>query len=119
MFADIVTFSEGSDASADNIQGKVYIWDDEIEEYVLAGAGETVYVYLYYDGGEIIFDSGSDVTDSNSWYSYNFDDSGSNCNYCDIVKVSYKGRLYQASYDGIVRINIYWDPINGGPGNNE
>ena len=32
MFADIVTFSEGSDASADNIQGKVYIWDDEIEE---------------------------------------------------------------------------------------
>ena len=113
LLADTVMFNEEPDAGASNIQGKVYIWDEELNEYVLVGPGQTVYVYLYYDDlhGGGLYDSGIDVTDEFSFYSYDFLNSGGNCNYCDLVKVSFLGRLYEEEYDGIVRIDIYWTPI--------
>jgi hypothetical protein len=112
LYADTVIFSEEPDASADNIQGRVWIWNNNAQQYEYSGAGEIIYVYLYYDEdhGGGLFDSGYDITDSNSWYSYNFQNSGSNSNFCDLVKVCYNGQWYQSVYDGIVRIDIYYHP---------
>jgi len=112
LFADTVIFSEEPDASAENIQGKVWIWDSNTQQYYPAGSDENVYVYLYFDqqNGGGIFDSECVQTNSNSFYSHNFLDYGGNSNYCDLVKVCYEGKWYQSVYDGIVRIDIYYHP---------
>ncbi len=112
LFADTVIFSEEPDASADNIQGKVWIWDSTAGEYIPAGSSEDVYVYLYYKQsyGGGVFDSDCVQTNSNSFYSHNFQDRYHNSTYCDLVKVCYNGKWYESDYDGIVRIDIYYHP---------
>lgn len=116
LLADTVTFSKEPDAGASNIQGKVYEWDDQINEFIEVGPDECVYVYLYYDpqhgGGP--FDSGYDLTNDFSFYSYDFQDPGGNSNYCNLVKVKFRGVTYEEYYDGVVRIDIYWTPIPPG-----
>ena len=110
LFADIVTFSLQPDAEATNIQGKVYVWDDQLNEFVPVGAGEEVHVYLYRNNGAP-FDDEKVYTDDFSFYQHDFEDPNGNSGYCNLVKVKFQGVTYQEYYDGIVRIDIYWTPI--------
>ena len=113
LLADIVTFSKEPDAGASNIQGKVYEWDDQLNEFVLVGAGEQVHVYLIRNNGSP-FEDEIVYTNDFSFYSHDFSDPGGNCLYCNLVKVKFRGVTYEEYYDGIVRIDIYWTPVPPG-----
>lgn len=108
LLAQIVTFEENPDGSASNIQGKVYIWDDNINGYLPAGPNLPVHCKLYYDGGQVIFEEVTVYTNTNSFYSHNFSDRYGNWAYCDEVEVVFQGNHYSEYYDGIVRIDIYY-----------
>ncbi|MCK4696547.1 MAG: hypothetical protein KAT74_12325 [Candidatus Cloacimonetes bacterium] len=110
LLADTVTFSLQPDAGASNIQGKVYVWDDQLNEFVLVGPGEQVHVFLYRNnnapfGDKVVY------TNDFSFYQHNFEDPNGNSGYCNLVKVKFQGVTYQEYYDGIVRIDIYWTQI--------
>ena len=104
-------FSLNAQEPASNIQGTVYIWNQSSQSYQLIGPGKKIYVYLYrkeaMGGG--LYDSGSDYTDGNSFYAYDFINSTTNDQECDLVKVYYNGLWLQDYYDGTVRIDIYYD----------
>ena len=56
-------------------------------------------------------DTGDDVTDSNGFYSYNF----STTTGAEYVTAKYQSLTIEEEFDGIVRIDIYWDLIQPEP----
>ena len=97
-------------AGADHIQGKLYFWDEGEEDWVPAGSGYTIYVKLLDIYHEVV-DTGDDVTDSNGFYSYNF----STTTGAEYVTAKYQSLTIEEEFDGIVRIDIYWDLIQPEP----
>lgn len=112
VFALTVSFEAKERDTADNIQGTIYIWDDETGDWVHAAGNQPITVRLWYNdqNGGGLFDIEHLITSDLSSYSHNFEDEYGNHEYCDIVEVNYKGRSYTEYYDGIVRIDVYFDP---------
>lgn len=119
LLAQIVTFEENPDGSASNIQGKVYIWDWDLQTYVPGGSGLEV-ICLLYNVDNTIHGQATVTTDGNSFYSHDFTDPNNNSQYCNEVEVIFEGNHYTDFYDGCVRIDIYYrlpieDPTQPNP----
>jgi len=107
--AEQIVFNENDRAAASNIQGTVEVWDKIQQEWVPA-VYEQVTVQLMYDdehGGEE-FESATVTTDDLGHYYYNFSDQYHNHEYCDEVRVYFRGSMYVSYYDGIERVDIQW-----------
>jgi hypothetical protein len=107
--AEQIVFNENDRAAASNIQGTIEVWDEIQQEWVPA-AYEQVTVQLMYDaehGGEE-FESETITTDNLGHYYYNFSDRYHNHEYCDEVRVYFRGSMYVSYYDGIERVDIQW-----------
>ena len=109
--AEQIVFNENDRAAASNIQGTVEVWDKIQQEWVPA-VYEQVTVQLMYDadhGGGVFSETPVGFsTDDLGHYSYNFPDRYHNHEYCDEVRVYFRGSMYVSYYDGIERVDIQW-----------
>lgn len=104
--ADQIVFNENDKAAASNIQGTVEMWDHIEQEWVPA-AYEQVTVQLMKNNG-LEFESQELTTTDLGHYSYDFSDPYHNHEYCDEVRVYFRGSMYVSYYDGIERVDIQW-----------
>lgn len=109
--AEQIIFNESDRDTASNIQGTVEVWDYVQKEWVPA-ANEPITVKLIYDdehgGGVFAVTPSGFSTDNLGHYSYNFSDQYHNYEYCDEIRVYFRGSMYVSYYDGIERVDIQW-----------
>jgi len=104
--AEQIIFNESDRDTASNIQGTVEVWDYVQQEWVPA-ANEQVIVQLMRNNG-LEFESATLITDNLGHYSHDFSDPEGNYEYCDEVRVYFRGSMYVSYYDGIERVDIQW-----------
>ena len=90
---------------ADNIQGKLYFWDTQLEDWVAAGSGFKIVVTIY-DESHAELESADVDTGSTGFYSYNFMSTTG----AEYVSAYYRSVGEMESFDGSERIDIYYTP---------
>ena len=94
---------------ADHIQGRLYFQDSQTGTWYAAGAGFKITVKLLY-GNHVLIESADVFTISTGDYSHNFTTEDA-----EYVSSTYQSLTIEEYFDGIVRIDIYYDAVQPVP----
>jgi len=112
VYADVITFEERQKETPDHVQGKVFIWNNWLNQWASAPIGTTVTVFFHSNAG------GQPLSHDYTVWSENGDFNGNMPGYdetdpelvneYDLAEYIFRGSSYYKYFSGSVNLWIYW-----------